>query len=80
MKTYGKPEERRDGTGTEQNGGCKKHGNRIEILNRAKRIVMERFHLSESEAHRYIQKRAMDSGTGLIEMSEMVIMLYGRDQ
>ena len=55
-------------------------GNRMEILARAKKIVMEKFQLSESEAHRYIQKRAMDSGTGLVEMSEMVIMLYGSDQ
>lgn len=80
MKTRGKAEERKDGADEERRGDRRKHGNRMEILARAKKIVMEKFQLSESEAHRYIQKRAMDSGTGLVEMSEMVIMLYGSDQ
>lgn len=80
MKTRGKAEERKDGADGERRGSRRKHGNRMEILARAKKIVMEKFQLSESEAHRYIQKRAMDSGTGLVEMSEMVIMLYGSDQ
>ena len=80
MKNIGKPEERRDEAGGEQRQGREKHGNRSETIDRAKRIVMNKFNLSESEAHRYIQKRAMDSGTGLVEMSEMVIMLYGGDR
>ncbi len=71
------PEERTERPKGKHYSGQDKTKNRGDILSRAKKLVMERYNLSESEAHRYIQKRAMDSGTGLIEMSEMVIMLYG---
>ena len=30
---------------------------------------------SEEEAHRYIQKRSMDNGTGLVEVSQMILSL-----
>ena len=47
----------------------------IEKMNKAKSILMERNHMTEPEAHRYLQKRAMDTGTGIVEIAEMVIML-----
>ena len=50
---------------------------RVETLAKAKEIVMRKFHMTESEAHRYIQKKAMDSRKGLVEVAEMIILLYG---
>ena len=47
----------------------------LEIIDRAKRRLMERNGLSEEEAHRYIQKRSMEDGTGLVEISEMILSL-----
>ena len=48
-----------------------------DILN-AKRLLMERNHLSEEAAYRYIQKCSMDSGTGMAETAQMIQMLiYG---
>ncbi len=34
---------------------------------------MERNHLSEEEAHKYIQKLSMDSGNNLVETAEMIL-------
>lgn len=45
------------------------------IINQAKEILMDRHHMTEPEAHRYLQKCAMDSGTNLKETAEMVISL-----
>ena len=36
---------------------------------------MERNGFSEEEAHRYIQKRSMDNGTELVEVSQMILSL-----
>ena len=36
---------------------------------------MERNHLSEEEAFRYIQKSSMDSGTNMVETAQMILML-----
>lgn len=47
------------------------------LLNQAKRILIERNHMTEDEAHRYIQKCSMDSGTNMIETARMVISLSG---
>lgn len=47
----------------------------LEIIDRAKQRLMERNGLSEEEAHRYIQKRSMEDGTGLVEISEMILSL-----
>ena len=45
------------------------------LLEQAKRLLMERNGMSEEEAHRYIQKCSMDSGTNLVETAQMVISL-----
>lgn len=44
-------------------------------INNAKRLLMERNHLSEEEAYRYIQKCSMDSGTNMVETAQMVLTL-----
>ena len=36
---------------------------------------MERNNMTEEEAHRYIQKCSMDSGTNLVETAQMVLTL-----
>lgn len=41
----------------------------------AKEILMERHHMTEPEAHKYLQKCAMDSGTNMLETAEMIISL-----
>ena len=45
------------------------------ILWEAKAVLMERNHMTEEEAHRYIQKCSMDSGTSLIETAQMVLSM-----
>ena len=45
------------------------------ILKEAKEILMERNQMTEQEAHRYIQKCSMDSGTSLTETAQMVITI-----
>lgn len=46
-----------------------------QIIDRAKALLMERNKFSEEEAHRYIQKRSMENGTGLVEVSQMILSL-----
>lgn len=46
-----------------------------QLLQKAKQILMERNALTEEEAHRYIQKRSMDNGVGLIETAQMILSL-----
>ncbi len=47
------------------------------IISRAKGLLMERNNMTEPEAHRYIQKCAMDSGRGTVETAEMILSLQG---
>lgn len=45
------------------------------VITKAKNLLMERNNMTEEEAHRYIQKCSMDSGTNMIETAQMVISL-----
>lgn len=45
------------------------------LLRDAKALLMERNNLTEEEAHRYMQKRSMDNGTGLVETAQMILSL-----
>ena len=45
------------------------------IIEQAKSLLMERHHMTEPEAHKYLQKCAMDSGTDMLETAEMIISL-----
>ena len=36
---------------------------------------MGRNNMTEEEAHRYLQKRSMENGTGLVETAQMVLSL-----
>ena len=46
------------------------------VLEEAKQCLMAQNKMSEPEAHRYLQKCSMDSGTGLAEAARMVLRLY----
>ena len=47
----------------------------MKTITKAKELLMERHHMSEPEAHKYLQKCAMNSGTTMLEAAEMVISL-----
>ncbi len=47
----------------------------MRVIDRAKELLMERNGMTESEAHRYIQKCSMDSGTNLVETAQKLIRL-----
>ena len=46
------------------------------LLEQAKELLMRRNGMAEPEAHKYLQKCSMDSGTGLLEAAQMVLELY----
>lgn len=50
--------------------------NEIRIVNRAKWLLIENLSMSESEAHRYIEKRAMDSCTSKLSVAEEILKTY----
>lgn len=45
------------------------------LIKEAKEVLMSRNHMSEEEAHRYIQKCSMDSGTNIVETARMVLAM-----
>lgn len=45
------------------------------IINEAKLYLMEKNSLTESEAHRYLQKMSMDSGSSMKETAEKILLL-----
>lgn len=47
------------------------------ILDQAKGVLRNRNGMTEEEAHRYLQKRSMDNGTGLVETAQMILSLMG---
>ncbi len=46
-------------------------------IREAKELLMARNHMSEGEAHRYLQKCSMDSGTNMVETALMVLAVNG---
>lgn len=46
------------------------------LISKAKMLLMDRNNMTEDEAHRYLQKHSMDSGTNLVEMAEMVLKMF----
>ncbi len=48
----------------------------IRIVNRAKWLLIERLHMTEKEAHRYIEKRAMDRCVTKRSIAETIISTY----
>lgn len=48
-------------------------------IKEAKAILMERNNMLENEAHRYIQKCSMDSGTDMAETARMIISIKNQE-
>lgn len=49
----------------------------IKQVNRAKMLLMQNMNMSEQEAHRYIEKEAMDRGMKKTAISEKILKTYG---
>lgn len=45
------------------------------LIDDAKALLMERNNMSEADAHKYLQKTSMDSGTDLTETAQMILAL-----
>ncbi len=45
------------------------------IIDEAKLLLMKTRNMSEEEAHRFIQKSSMDSGTNMVETAQMVLQI-----
>lgn len=45
------------------------------LIDRAKALLMDRNNMSEEEAHKYLQKSSMDSGTNIVETAQMVLTI-----
>jgi len=49
----------------------------IRLVNRAKMLLMQSLKMTEQEAHRYIEKEAMDRGQKKTAVAEEIIRTYG---
>lgn len=47
----------------------------VAMINDAKNLLMMRNHMTEEEAHRYLQKCSMDSSTNMVEAAQMVLTM-----
>ena len=47
-----------------------------EIILKAKQLLMERNHMTEEEAHKYLQKCSMDNGNSMVETAQMVLSVF----
>lgn len=57
---------------------AKRSEEETQAIQKAKEALMARNRMTEEEAHRYLQKSSMDSGTGLAEAAQMILaMLEG---
>ena len=48
----------------------------IRIVNRAKWLLISALGMDESQAHRYIEKKAMDSSVSKKEVADLIIKTY----
>ncbi len=48
-----------------------------DLMTKAKRLLIENMSLTESEAHRRIQKQSMDKGISKVKIAEAIILMYG---
>ena len=57
-----------------QQPSARKEGDR-KLIEDAKAVLMARNHLTEAEAHRYIQKCSMESGNNMVETAQMLLTM-----
>ena len=51
--------------------------NEIRIVNRAKWLLISELKMTEPDAHRYIEKQAMDACVSRKQIAEEIIKTYG---
>ena len=44
-------------------------------INNAKLVLIERNHMTEDEAYRYMQKTSMDTGRSMVETAQMILTM-----
>ena len=49
--------------------------NEQKLISRAKLVIMEKFHISENDAHRRMQKQAMSENTTIIDIASKVVAI-----
>ena len=49
------------------------------IVDEAKAVLMEKNNMTESEAHRYIQKSAMNSGRTMVDTAEEILAIMYKE-
>lgn len=49
-----------------------------QVIQEAKAMLMTSHHMTEEEAHRYIQKQSMESGNNMIETAQMLLTIAER--
>ncbi len=59
-----------------QNVDLEKRMQDRKVIEKAKWILVEKMNMTEPQAHRYIQKRAMDSRTSQIRVAEEIILNF----
>lgn len=64
----------------QKQGIVKREGQNKEIVTKAKTLLMERNHMTEEEAYRYIQKNSMDSGNNMVETAKMLLLMMLDDE
>ena len=47
----------------------------LELIAKAKALLMEKKGMTEMQAHKYLQKCSMDSGRSIVESAQMILML-----
>ena len=53
----------------------KRSNSEKQVVDEAKKMLMEKNSMTEPEAFRYIQKASMDSGRSMVESAQMILML-----
>ena len=48
-----------------------------QLIRKAKELLMDTNRMTESEAHRFLQKRSMDAGMKLADMAQYILDSYG---
>lgn len=60
-----------------ENGGKSKATNRTNdetrIIERAKKVLMDRFDMNEDEAHSYMQKKSMNTGKKMVDIARNIV-------
>lgn len=59
-----------------ENRGIQNKLNEVRVIDRAKWILIDQLKMSEPEAHRYIEKHAMDRCVKRVEIAENIIRTY----